>query len=126
MATGGPVESVEVRGRTFSVAADSDANLMLGGFQNEIQSNGDGTHRTIKTRVPWSVDSIALSIDPDRADLEFLQEVADSKEDIVFNLTLVSNVTYQATGQITGEIKMSTQNTTAPISMMGGGKAEQQ
>ena len=50
---GGSIESVSVDNQLFAVAADADATMQLGGFNNEIQPNGDGTSRIIKTRVAW-------------------------------------------------------------------------
>ena len=44
-AVGGPVESVNIDGRYFAVAADADIGRELGGFTNENQPNGDGTAR---------------------------------------------------------------------------------
>ncbi len=42
-AVGGSIESVTLDGRTFAVAADAEAQRKLGGFENEVQANGDGT-----------------------------------------------------------------------------------
>ena len=62
-AVGGPIASVSLRGRYFSVAEDAESNRKLGGFKNEIQMNGDKTGRLIKSAVPWSADGLTLSCD---------------------------------------------------------------
>ena len=69
-AVGGSIESVNLSGREFAVAADAEAQRKLGGFENEVQANGDGTARLIKTRVPLSLDGLTIEIDDDRGDQE--------------------------------------------------------
>jgi hypothetical protein len=125
-AVGGSIESISIRGRNFPVTADADASRKLGGFESEMQANGDGTVRIIKTRVPWLLDGIVVEIDDARADQEFLQEIADGNDAVPITITYASGVIYQATGKVNGEIKMQAQNTTATIALGGGGKMEQQ
>lgn len=126
-ATGGSIESVSIRGRQLAVAADADVNMQLGGDNNETQMNGDGrTRRKIKTPVAWMLEGVAFSIDDDRGDLEFLQEIADETKDEVIVITQANGVSYQGVGTIDGEIKKSTQNTTAPVTLSGPGKLTQQ
>jgi hypothetical protein len=67
-AVGGSIESVSIKGRGFAVAADADASRKLGGFENENQMNGNGTTRTIKTRVGWMVSGLSLSLDDTMGD----------------------------------------------------------
>lgn len=123
---GGSCESCSIRGRNFPVAADADATLQIGGWQNEVQPNGDGTVRIIKTRVPPMVEGVALGIDHNKADLEFLQEIAESGDLVPFALTLASGVVWQGKMTITGEVKGSTMNATAPLTFTGEDKLEQQ
>jgi len=47
-ATGGSIESITMDGREFAVAADAESQRKLGGFENEVQANGNGTARIIK------------------------------------------------------------------------------
>ena len=118
-AIGGSIESVTLNGRNFAVAADVDSQRKTGGFENDVQSNGDGSTRTIKTRVPWSVDSLSINVDDDNEDQEFLQQLADNNNDFPVAITYVSGATYQGTGQITGELTYSNTNATATIGLMG-------
>lgn len=126
MGTGGSIESITLDGRTFSVAADADASIKLGGYENEIQPNGDGTARLIKTRVPFSLDGIAVSVDDLNGDHEFLQSLADGKTTFPLTITLASGAIWQGTGQITGEVPKSSQNATIPLNLSGQGKLSQQ
>lgn len=119
MAVGGSIESVSLSGRLFSVAADADSNRKIGGWENDVQANGDGTGRVIKTRVPFSVDGLNLSIDDTRGDAEYLQELQDLKDFFPISVTYASGVVYQGSAQIVGETAISSQNTTATVALMG-------
>lgn len=125
-ALGGSIESITIRGRLFPVAADAEANKKLGGFENEVQSNGNGTARIVKTRVPWMIDGLQVETNDSRADAEFLQEIADGLEFVPITITMASGVTYGGTGTVTGEIQSSSQNATATITVSGQGTLTQQ
>jgi hypothetical protein len=125
-ATGGSIESVTLAGRNFAVAADAEAQRKLGGFENEVQANGDGTARLIKTRVPLSIDGLMLEIDDDRGDQEFLQELSDSPDFFPIVISYASGKDYQGTAQIVGETQASSQNATAAVNLMGPGVLTQQ
>jgi len=125
-AVGGSIESCSIRGRLFAVAADAEANRKLGGFENEVQANGDGTARLVKTRIAWLIDGLTVVVDDVRADQEFLQEIADGNDFVPITITLASGTTYQGTGTVSGEIQFSTQNATAQIALSGPGKLTQQ
>ena len=84
-AVGGPIESVSIDGRNFPVAADADTNRKIGGDENEIQPNGDGSARIIKTKVPWKVDGLTVSVDDFLGDHEFLQGISDKNDFSVIN-----------------------------------------
>ncbi len=125
-AVGGSIESVNLSGREFAVAADAEAQRKLGGWENEVQANGDGTARLIKTRVPLSIAGLTIEIDDDRGDQEFLQDLADQNDFWPLGITYASGNTYQGTGQIVGENPASSQNATAAIDLMGPGKLTKQ
>ena len=116
-AVGGSIESVTLDGRTFSVPADAEVTRKIGGWENEVEANGDGTGRLIKTRVPFSLDGLTVSIDDTRDDAEYLQELQDRRDFFPVSITFASGKTYQGTGQITGEAGTGSQSTTADISI---------
>ena len=120
-AVGGSIESITLDGRGFAVAADAEAQRKLGGFENEVQANGDGTARLIKTRVPLSIDGLTLEIDDDRGDQEFLQELSNRNDFFPVVISYASGNDYQGTAQIVGETQASSQNATAAVSLMGPG-----
>ena len=121
-AVGGSIESVSIGGRLFPVTADADAARSLGGFTNDVQANGNGTARIIKTRVPWAISGLTVEVDDVRADQEFLQAAADNNEFEVIVITLASGAVYQGLGTVTDKIEYSTTKTTADISLMGPAK----
>lgn len=125
-AVGGSIESVSMDGRNFPVPADAEANRKLGGFENEVQANGDGTARIIKTRVPLSLDGLTVEVDDARGDQEFLQELANRPDYFPIAITYPSGITYQGRAMLTGENTASSQNATAQVSLMGPGQLTRQ
>lgn len=125
-AVGGSIESITLDGRNFAVAADAESQRKLGGTENEVQANGDGTNRLLKTRVPLSLDGLTLSIDDANGDHEFLQGLADSNDFFSIAITYASGVVYQGTAQIVGEMQVSSANATASVSLMGEGTLTKQ
>lgn len=126
-AIGGSIESLTLDGRNYPVAADAEAQRKLGGFENEVQANGDGaTARLIKTSVPLSLDGVTVEVDDSRGDHEFLQELSNRPDFFPVAITYASGITYQGTAQIVGETQASSQNATAPVSLMGPGILTQQ
>lgn len=125
-AVGGPIESCNVGGRYFSVAADADAGRELGGFTNENQPNGDGTARLIKTRKTWKIDGLTLSVDDLLEDQEYLQDKADENGYFPVNFTFASGSVYGGTGQIEDELKFGNAGATVPVTFGGPGKLTSQ
>lgn len=121
-AIGGPLESVSIAGREFKVTADADVGRKLGGFENEYQSNGDGSARMIKTRVPWTLGSMTVEIDDDRGDQEFLDQVKDSAADVDISATFISGAVYVGTGNISGEFVANSASASAGFELSGPGK----
>lgn len=120
-AIGGSIESVSLDSRSFAVAADAEVERKLGGFENEILANGDGTARMTKTRALWSLSGITIEVDDFRGDAEFLQELANSPDFFPVAVTYASGAVYQGTGQLMEEMTSSSQSATADISLSGPG-----
>lgn len=121
MATGGSVESVSLRGRIFSVPADADIQRKLGGFENEVQMNGDGSARIVKTRIPSMIGGLQVTIDDTRGDEEYLTELKNGRDFFPFSITYASGVTYAGQVMIVGEVTTASQNTTATMDLNGPG-----
>lgn len=125
-AVGGPIESVNIGGEYFTVAADADAGRELGGFTNEIQPNGDKTGRLIKSLKPWQVDGLTLAVDDLLDQQEFLQNKADELGFFPINITFASGSVFGGTGQIVDELKFGNSGATVPVTLGGPGKLTQQ
>jgi len=121
-AVGGSIESVTLDGREFAVAADAEAQRKLGGWENEVMANGNGTARIIKTKVPLSIDGLTIEVDDSRGDHEYLQDLSDRNDFFPIAITYASGVTYQGTAQVTGELQASSQAATAAVTLSGPGK----
>ena len=122
-AVGGSILSVALDGREFPVAADADSNRKFGGFENEVQANGDGeSARLIKTRTTWMVDGLTVEIDDSRDDHEFLQALANRTDYFPVVINYASGISYgNGRGQIVSDLQSSSQNATAPLSLAGPG-----
>ena len=121
MAAGGPILAIALDGRNFAIAGDAESNRKLGGFENEVETNGDGTARLIKTRVPLSIDGLVVDTDDDRGDQEFIQGLADRNSFFPIAITYVAGSTYQGNAQIVGDIQYNSKNSTTTISLSGPG-----
>lgn len=123
----GPIKSVNIAGRNFVVTGDADANIKLGGFENEVSANGDGaTARSIQTVMPWLVGGLSYVIDDARDDQDFLQEIADSSIFYPMTVTKVDGSVWYGQGTIQGELAVSSANGTATFDLSGPGKLAKQ
>lgn len=125
-AVGGSLESIALDGRIFPIAADAEAQRKLGGFENEVQANGDGSARIIKTRVPLALDGLVISMNDDQGDHEFIQALSDRLEFFPIALTYASGAVYQGIAQFNGETQSSSQSASATVSLMGPGELTKQ
>ena len=125
-ATGGSIESVSYAGREFAVAADAEANIKLGGWENEVQANGNGTARIVKTRVAHAITGLSIDIDQENGDLEFLQARSNAKVFEPLAVTFASGVVYQGVSIVTGELQGSSQSATASVNFEGPGALTKQ
>jgi len=123
---GGSIVGVNIHGREFSVTADSDSGRKLGGAMNEVQPNGDGTTRIVSIREAWSSGELTLSIDNDRADQEYLQDIADRRAYGDCTVSYADGSIYQGSGTVTGELVYSSAAATMPVTIMGQGKMTKQ
>jgi hypothetical protein len=89
-------------------------------------SNGDGSARIIKTRVPLSLSDLTLVVDDSRGDHEYLQSLSDAVDYFPIAITYASGQVWQARAIITGEMQVSSQSATASVSLMGPGNLTRQ
>jgi hypothetical protein len=119
MEGGGPIESITIAGRRFPTDGEDAAKIILGGFSNELKSNGDGTARVIKSRIPASVSDLNAQSDPNKDDLEYIQEKRNEHTLFDFSLTLVDGTVYAGAMQITDEVEYDSKEGTAGLNFAG-------
>jgi hypothetical protein len=122
MATGGSVEEISLAGNIYTGAADSDTNRKIGGVENEVAMNGNGTARIIQTQVSWMFGPYNVEVDDLNDDHTTLQNLADQKKPFPITITYASGAVYQGVGTITGELQFSNTSTTAALTVGGSGK----
>lgn len=126
MSVVGPIQDVSINGRTFAVAEDADVSRNLGGRQNTLLRNGNGTVRVQQNNVAWSLSGLQLAVDDDAGDHEFLQNIANSGNLVPMNITYASGVVYGGQGTITDEMTYSSASGTASVTLSGQGQLAKQ
>jgi hypothetical protein len=119
MEGGGPIESITIAGRRFSTDGEDAAKIALGGFSNEVVANGDGTARIKKSRVLAKISDLNIQIDPNKDDLEYVQEKRNEHTFFDTSVTLVNGTVYAGAMQITDEVEYDSKEGTAGISLVG-------
>jgi len=125
-AVGGSISAINLDGRNFTVASDSDGQRSLGGSTNTVEPNGDNTARLIKTANTWKVTDLDVITDNFNGDGEFLQNLADGNDFFPVAVTYADGSIYNGTGQITDEPIYSSAKATTALGLAGGGKMVKQ
>lgn len=115
----GPIETVNIDGRSFTVDGEVDGAKALSGFMNEVKSNGDGSFRLVKSRKPGRYNSLPLVIDNDRGDEEFIQERMNSFKFFNVNITEVDGTVFTGSMQIVEDPETSSKEGTKEVSFAG-------
>lgn len=125
-AIGGSLEEINIEGRSFPMTADADVSMKLSGRENEVSANGNGTARILKTAVVSMLTGLVVECDTSRADLEFLQDIADRNAFVAIALTYASGDVYQGRATVSGELTYNGLNATASFDMAGEGRFTKQ
>lgn len=119
MSVGGPLDSITLNGREFPVAADADVGRKLGGRENEIQMNGNGTGRLIQTPVPSGFTGLVVDCDDTRNDHEYVEDLKNQQEFFPVTVTYISGAVYEGTMQITSELIFNNLASTLAFDLQG-------
>lgn len=123
----GSLVEISIDGRSFKAAADADGSTKFGGYENEYQANGDGeTGRLIQTRVGWSLSGVAVAMDDQNGDLEFVEQVKAQGRFVPIKAVYADGTVRSGRGNIIGELAVSSMNGTADMSFSGPGTFSQQ
>lgn len=128
----GTVRSVEIRGRSFDIAADADGSRDLGGSTVELVPTARSAIKKAVSK-PWKIEGLSLVINDLRGDQEFLARIAEGSEpgaDVdgyyPISFTFASGITYGGRGTVIGDVAKSTANGTASVNFGGPGRLERQ
>jgi hypothetical protein len=115
----GPIESITIAGRRFSVDGEDAANVVLSGLKNEVKFNGDGSKRMIKSRANGSIKNLNVQITHENKDLEYLRDKQSTSDFFDVSLTYCDGTIYSGSMQFVEDITEDTQQGTAGISLEG-------
>ena len=120
MSLTGAMRSLTINGRGFKVAHDGSGNKAMGGRNNEIAMNGDGSFRVIQTVMPGSFSDIQVETDDSRGDHEFLQELSNEGLPVPVVATYAANISYTGDLVVSGEIAKDENTGLISLSFQGG------
>ena len=122
----GSIVECHIKDRIFPVPADTETNRDLGGWSNEVEQNGDGSGRMVKTRTPGVVEGLVLSLDEVRGDQQYLKACADSHDFFECTLVYAGGEIYSGTGTITDKISVNSMKGTCPVTIKSPGGLDKQ
>jgi len=118
----GSLVEITIDGRSFKAAADADGSTKFGGYSNEFQPNGDGeTGRLIQTRTGWALSGVAVAMDDDNGDLEFVETVKAGGRFVPIKAVYSDGNVRAGRGNITGDVEVSSMSGTADLTFEGPG-----
>jgi len=116
---GGDILQVMLFGREFEPVTEANVTYRLSGRTNESKPTGNGGVHTIQKLKLGGFESLPISVDPSRGDVEFLQEKADAGEPGPCSMTLISGVAYAGNLTIQNEIDPNTGDGQVEITAYG-------
>jgi len=115
----GQVLQCVIYDREFDVKEGTNINYRLNGKTNETTLNGNGSNHTIQTLKPGGFDSLTISLDATKKDLEYLQAANDLGEPGNCSFTLINGIAYAGQLTLQGEIDASSGDGQVDISALG-------
>lgn len=116
---GGDIRQFSVKGREFDVAPEASCTFMLSGFATETKVTGNGKGVNTQTRKIAGIKGMAVSIDPDRDDLEYLQDIQNAGIFVPVNITLASGHVYSGSLAINGDLAGNSGDGKAEMDLLG-------
>jgi hypothetical protein len=108
-----------IDGREYDPVAEANVTYRVSGFSNESNPTGNGGMHTTQNRKLGGFDSLPISLDPTRNDLEALQATADRGEPVPMAFIHPSGVTYAGQLTIQGAVDGSTGDGQVEITALG-------
>ena len=120
MSIAGAMRSLTINGRGFKVAHDGSGNKVIGGRNNEVAMNGDGSFRVLQTVMPGSFADTQVEADDSRGDQEYLQELSNDGLPVPVVATYAANISYTGDLVLSGEIAKDENTGLISLSFQGG------
>ena len=115
----GDILQIMIYDREFDPKQGSSVNYRIAGRTNETTLNGNGSNHTTQTLKPGGFDSLTISLDPSKKDLEYLQNANDEGEPGNCSMTLINGITYAGQLTLQGELDANTGDGQIDISALG-------
>ncbi len=115
----GDIIQLTAAGREFDPAPDSNVTYRTSGWMNENTSTGNGGLHTKRTRKLGGFDSLPLSLDSEKKDLEYLQGLADAGVPVPWSMTLASGYIYAGDLVVEGELDANTGDGQVEVTALG-------
>jgi hypothetical protein len=148
---GGSIKRLELAGRNFSVAADADVRLKLGGTKVTAVRNGDGSTRYVGEEEDWALLGVTVAIDAsanaeapqlptgrgwasrdvsidtsNKNALYFLQDIVREMDPVPCAIELIDGTIFHGSGLVVGDREYSTAKATMTLDIMGSGELTKQ
>lgn len=116
---GGDLSQVMIGGREFDPVAESNVVYRLSGKVNTTTPTGNGSVHTVQKRKLGGFDSLPLSVDPSRGDLEYLQTLANNGEPVPCSMTHINGTVYAGNLTIQEAVDANTGDGQVEITALG-------
>jgi hypothetical protein len=115
----GDILQILIYDREFDPKIGASVNYHKSGRNNESRPTGNGGLETTQTIMLGGFDSLPISLDPSKKDLEYLQNAADSGEPGNCAMTLINGTTYGGQLVIQGELNANSGDGQIDITALG-------
>ena len=114
---GGDITQFVYAGREFDIEGDAAISYRLAGKIIENKVNGNGKKYGLAKAKLAGLDSVPITLNQLKQDLEFLQEKSDG-EDYPLQITMASGATYAGDCAIEGDLDGNSGEGKAEVSFM--------
>ncbi len=123
--TGGTPRTLSLDGPSFPVTTASEPEEMLGGYNSEHETDGDGSTAKIMVRAPNGVSNFTIRVDSVRGDRALLTELRNRPGFFPVEITLVDGRVLAGSGSIDGEVNYNFVKSTAQLALRFDGDLQE-
>lgn len=115
----GDITQFTIGGRELAIRGEASVTIRISGFTSESAPTGNGELHTRRNRKLGGFESLPVSVDAAKGDLEYLQGVADKAEAVPVTMTLATGKTYSGALAIEGALDYDTAEGQVELSAVG-------